>query len=494
MSRARATSALVALGLVALAATMVWRAERLRATAPLPAVVAADAVDGARAARRLGEAIRFRTVTHQDPAQDELGEWQRLHDWLASTYPATHVALRRELVDGRSLLYTWPGSDPALPPILLMAHQDVVPVSPGTEGDWTEPPFSGALKDGFVWGRGAVDDKGSLVALFEAAESLAAAGFAPRRTVLLAFGHNEEVLGSGAKAIAALLRERGLKPAFVLDEGMVIVEDHPVTKAPVALIGVAEKGYATLRVTATAPGGHSSMPPPQTAVATLAAAVLAITGSPFPFDYSGPAAEMMEALAPRAPFAIRLAVGNAWLFEPLLERQIAATPSGAALLHTTMAPTMLEGSPKENVLPQVATARINFRIRPRDDSAAVMARAQAAVAGLPVTLEWERPPNEPTPVSSTGSEAWKLLVELAGEASGAPVAPALVLGGTDSRVFAGWAEDVYRFQPLRLRLDELGMVHGTNERMSVANLDRVAEFYRRLIERASGLAASPLLP
>lgn len=482
----RSAAALGLLALVAMVATMVWRAERLKATAPLPAVVAVDAIDGARAAQRLGEAIRFRTVTHQDPAQDALGEWQRLHDWLAATYPATHAALQRERVDGRSLLYTWAGSDPALAPVLLMAHQDVVPVSPGTEGDWTEPPYSGALKDGVVWGRGAVDDKGSLVALFEAVESLAAAGFAPRRTVLLALGHNEEVLGSGAKAIAALLRERGLKPAFVLDEGMVIVEDHPVTRAPVALIGTAEKGYATLRVTAKAPGGHSSMPPPETAVATLAAAVLAITGRPFPFDYSGPAAEMMGALAPRAPFVTRLAVGNAWLFAPLLEKQIAATPSGAALLHTTMAPTMLEGSPKENVLPQTATARINFRIHPRDDSAAVMARAQAAVADLPVTLDWEQPPNEPTPVSSTASEAWALLAALAGEFSGAPVAPALVLGGTDSRVFAGWAEDVYRFQPLRLRLDELGMIHGTNERLSVDNLDRAAEFYRRLIERGAG--------
>lgn len=473
--------------LVGLAALMVWRAERLKTGAtPLPALGTVDAIDGTRAAQRLGEAVRFRTVTHQDPAQDEVAEWQRLHDWLAVTYPAAHAAMQRERIDGRSLLYTWRGRDAAAAPILLMAHQDVVPVSPGTEGDWTEPPFSGAVKDGWVWGRGTADDKGSLVALFEAAEALAAAGFAPRRTVLFAFGHNEEVLGSGAKAIAHTLRERGLKPEFVLDEGMVVVEDHPVTRAPVALIGIAEKGYATLRVTAKAPGGHSSMPPPETAVATLAAAILAITGSPFPLDYSGPAAEMMAALAPRAPFATRLAVANAWLFEPLLLGQIAATPSGAALLHTTMAPTMLEGSPKENVLPQTAVARINFRIHPRDSAAAVMARAARAVEDLPVTLEWETPPNEPTPVSSTTSPAWQVLAELAGEFSGAPVAPALVLGGTDSRVFSGFADDVYRFMPVRLRLDELGMIHGTNERLSVENLDRMAEFYRRLIERTAG--------
>jgi len=477
---------LLLVALLLLAGLMLWRAQRLQADLPLPALVAGDAIDGARAAQRLGEAIRFRTVTHQNPAEDEVAEWERLHAWLQQSYPAAHAAMQRELVDGRSLLYTWTGRDPKAAPILLMAHQDVVPVSPGTEGDWTEPPFSGAVKDGWIWGRGSSDDKGSLVALMEAAESLAAAGFQPARTVLFAFGHNEEVLGSGAVAIAEVLKTRGLRPQFALDEGMVVIEDHPVTKGPVALIGIAEKGYATLRITARAPGGHSSMPPPETAVAVLAQAITAITGSPFPLDYSGPAEEMMQALAPRAPFTTRLAVSNAWLFEPLLVQQIAATPSGAALLHTTMAPTMLEGSPKENVLPQTAIARINFRIHPRDSVAAVMARVRSAVRALPVTLDWEGKPNEPSPVSSTHSPAWQALVELAGEASGAPVAPALVLGGTDSRVMAGVAEDVYRFMPVRMRLDELGMIHGTNERMSVENLDRMAEFYRRLIERTAG--------
>ncbi|MDP3859542.1 MAG: M20 family peptidase [Stagnimonas sp.] len=477
------------LGLLLLVvAVMLWRTTRLRPeTAPGPVVAAtADAIDAARAAQHLGEAIRFRTITHQDPAEDEVAEWEQLHAWLQQRYPAAHAAMQRELIDGRSLLYTWPGRDTKQPPILLMAHQDVVPVSPGTEGDWTEPPFAGTVKDGWIWGRGSSDDKGSLVALMEAAESLAAAGFQPGRTLLFAFGHNEEVLGSGARAIAEQLKARGLRPEFVLDEGMLVIEDHPVTQGPVALIGIAEKGYATLRLTARAPGGHSSMPPPETAVAVLAQAITAITGSPFPLDYSGPAAEMMAALAPRASFTTRLAVANAWLFEPLLVNQIAATPSGAALLHTTMAPTMLEGSPKENVLPQAAIARINFRIHPRDSAAGVMARVRAAVHELPVELDWEGQPNEPSPVSSTRSPAWQVLAELAAEASGAPVAPALVLGGTDSRVMSGIAQDVYRFMPVRMRLDELGMIHGTNERLSVDNLDRMAEFYRRLIERAAG--------
>lgn len=474
--------------LLGLVAVIALRTIYLQAPAPSATAAASlpDAIDGARLAQHLGEAIRFRTVTHQDPQQDELPEWQCLHDWLASTYPAAHAAMRREVLDGRSLLYTWPGSDGARAPILLMAHQDVVPISPGTEGDWQQAPFSGAVEGGYVWGRGAADDKGSLVALFEAADSLAASGFVPARTVLFAFGHNEEVLGSGAKAIAEHLQAQGIKPEYVLDEGMLVIEDHPVTGAPVALVGIAEKGYATLRVTARAPGGHSSMPPPETAVATLAAAITAITGNPFPLDYSGPAREMLEQLAPHGGLGIRMAVANSWLFQPLLEQQIAATPSGAALLHTTMAPTMLEGSPKENVLPQTAMARINYRLHPRDSAATALARAQAAVGSLPVTLEWEGTPNEPSPLSSTRSPAWQAIAALAAEFSGAPVAPALVLGGTDSRVFSGRADDVYRFQPVRLKLSELDMIHGTNERLSIDNLDRMAEFYRALIAKTAG--------
>ena len=448
-------------------------------------LASARPVDVAKAAQHLGEAVRFQTVSHQDAAEDQPAEWDKLHAWLQATYPDAHRVMSREVVDGHALVYTWKGTDPALPPIVLMAHQDVVPVTPGSEGAWTHAPFDGVVADGAVWGRGSIDDKGSLVTLFEALDGLAKAGFTPRRTVILVSGHDEEVRGGGARAAAALLKARGVKAEFVLDEGMVVVSDHPVTKAPVALIALAEKGYATLTVTAPAIGGHSSAPPPQTGVATLAKAVLAIADKPFPMKFSGPGADMLRSLAPHASPVVKMAAANTWLFSPLLVKETAKTPAGAAMLHTTIAPTMLKGSPKENVLPQDAEAWINYRIAPGDSSADVMARAQSAVGDLPVKLAWVKTPDEPSKVSSTSSEGWKTLSALAGDESKAPVAPALMTAASDSRYMGPIADDIYRFQPLLLSVKDTEMIHGTNEHMTLANVERMVRFYQRLVETAA---------
>lgn len=454
------------------------------ATGDAAVLAAPRPVDAGRAAAHLGQAIRFRTVSHQDAAQNDLAQWDALHAWLQATYPAAHRAMAREVVGGRALIYTWTGSDPSLPPVVLMAHQDVVPVTPGTDGAWKHPPFDGVLAEGAVWGRGAVDDKGSLVGLFEAIEGLAASGFAPRRTLILASGHDEEVGGGGARAIAAALKARGTKAWFVLDEGMVVVADHPVTKGPAAIIATAEKGYATLKVTAPAAGGHSSTPPERTGAVVLAQAVVDIAGKPFPRRFEGPGADMLKALAPHASLSTRAAAANAWLFSPLLISQMGKTPAGAAMLHTTIAPTMLKGSPKDNVLPQDATAWINYRIAPGDRSADVLARARRAVGDLPVTFAWDRPPNEPSPVSSTTSEAWKTLASLAAAESRAPVAPGLMIAASDSRFMSPIADDIYRFQPIKLSMDGTKMIHGTNEHMTLANLEAMVRFYQRLIETA----------
>ncbi|HEY8614970.1 M20 family peptidase [Phenylobacterium sp.] len=476
---------LVAVVTVVLVRTLTYKPPAGAVAAAVP-VAAPVAVDVQGAAARLGEAIRIQTVSHQDPREDQRGEWERLHAFLQSAYPAAHAAMRREVVAGHTLVYTWPGSDPSLKPMVLMAHQDVVPVTPGTEAQWTHAPFSGQLADGAVWGRGAIDDKGSLISLFEGIEALAARGFRPRRTVILVSGHDEEVRGRGARAAAALLKARGIRAEFVLDEGLAVISDNPVTGGKLALVGTAEKGYATLVVTAKAPGGHSSSPPKDAGgVVTLARAVTAIADKPFPMAFRGPGADMLAHVAPDAPFAVRMAVANAWLFRPLLVKQVGATPSGAALLHTTIAPTMLKGSPKENVLPQDATAWINYRIAPGDTSATVMARARAAVGDLPVTLAWTKTPDEPSPVSSTTSEAWKVITATARAVTGAPVAPSLVTAGTDSRYLQPVADDVYRFQPMELSLKDVGMIHGTNEHLTLRNLEQAVQFYARLIATAA---------
>jgi carboxypeptidase PM20D1 len=487
----KSRTALAAAGLVlAVGGVVAVRTATFRPPAAVDAsnirLAAARPVDVDAAAAHLGQAVRFRTVSHQDPAENQPAEWDRLHAWLQAAYPDAHRAMTREVTGGHALVYTWKGTDPSLAPIVLMAHQDVVPAPPGGDGAWSHPPFDGVVADGAVWGRGSIDDKGSLVALFEALDGLARAGFVPRRTVILVSGHDEEVRGGGARAAAALLKARGVRAQFVLDEGMVVVADHPLTHGPAALIATAEKGYATLTVTAPAVGGHSSAPPPQTGVTTLAKAVLAIVGKPFPMRFQGPGADMLRSLAPHASPVVRVAAANSWLFSPLLVDQTAKTPAGAAMLHTTIAPTMLKGSPKENVLPQDAEAWINYRIAPGDSSAQVMARARAAVGGLPVRLAWTKTPDEPTRVSSTTSDGWKTLAALAADESRAPVAPALMTAASDSRYMSPIADDIYRFQPLVLSVKDTEMIHGANEHMTLANLERMVRFYQRLVETAAG--------
>lgn len=442
-------------------------------------------IDVEAAAARLGEAIRFRTVSRTE-ATDDRSPFLRFHEWMVERYPAFHATARREFIGELSLLYTWEGADPGQPPILLLAHQDVVPVPDDTRESWQVDPFGGEIKDGAVWGRGAIDDKGSLVALLEAVEHLARAGRRPTRTIMLAFGHDEEIGGDeGAQAIAAELAARGVRAWFVLDEGLAALDRHPLTGAPASMIGIAERGSGTLRVHAVGQPGHSSMPPPETAVSLVAEAVDRIHAMPIERALEGgPALGMMRALAPELTLTTRMAVANEWLFAPLLRDRLAGNPPAQALLGTTIAPTVITGGVRENVLPAEATALVNIRIHPRDDAADLLRRARQAVADMEgVSVEWAGEPRDASPISSATSSSYALIAALAQAAlPDAPVAPGLVLAGTDSRHYAGVAENVYRFQPLLFTPEDLERPHGLNERLSVENLDRMIRFYIALID------------
>lgn len=442
--------------------------------------------DAQAAAARLGAAIRFQTVSNQDAAQNQTAQWTGLQAWLQTSYPAAHAAMTRQIVGGGTLIYQWPGSDPKLAPIILMAHQDVVPVTAGTEQDWKHAPFAGEIADGSVWGRGAIDDKGSLIALFEGLELLAAKGFKPKRSVFVVSGHDEEVGGTGAQAAAAVLKAQGVNALFTLDEGSAIITNAPIVNGPAIMIAVAEKGYATLRVTAKAPGGHSSMPPEEIGTVTLAKAITAIHARQFPSQLQQPSLGTVQALAAERGGIMRVIAANPWLFGGLIKAQMSGTPAGAAQLHTTIAPTMLQGSPKENVLPQEAFGLINYRLAPWDGSADVLAHAKASTAQLPVTFSWEREPREASPVSSTTSEGWKLIRAAAeAEAPGIPVTPFMVVAGTDSRYMNDVSQDIYRFQALRLSTTETAMIHGTNEHVSIENLTTMIRFFTRLVATAA---------
>lgn len=478
-----AAAVLLALALlVGVVAIRTWSVGR--PPQPTPLSNPAWPIDPDAAAARLAEAIRFETVRldgQPDAGRDGL---DALRAWLVEAYPRFHAVATRTVVDGGTLVYEWQGSSEALRPIILMAHQDVVPAEDANA--WRHPPFSGAIADGSVWGRGSIDNKGALVAIMEAVEAMAVAGVAPQRTLLLVFGHDEEVGGSGARAAARYLALQGVEAEFVLDEGSLVVADHPVTGKPVALVGISEKGFANVRITARGTGGHASAPPADTAVGALAQAIEAVMSRPFTRRYAGPTRVMLQALAPEAPFTPRMAIANDWLFSPMLVNSLRASAQGDAMLHTTIAPTMLAGSPKQNVLPAEASATFNLRIAPGDSVASVLAHLRDAVKSLPVSVDLEGEPQEPSGVSPADGVAFELIAGAARAAFKVPVAPAPVIAATDSRHLAPLSPNIYRFQPLQLRLAEVDMIHGADERLSVEALGGMIRFYAALI--AAGTA------
>lgn len=481
---------LIALGIVIalVAVAVVVRAARFTPhRTPVATAATLEPLPGA--VDRLAAAIRIPSVSPADSTQRDSTAFRAMHAHLAQSFPRVHATLRREVVGRDALLYTWRGTDTTLPPLVLMGHIDVVPVEPGTEQRWTHPPFSGAIADGYVWGRGALDDKSTVLGVLEASEALLVQGFAPRRTVYLAFGADEELGGErGAALIAKLLRSRGVRPHFVVDEGgAVIAGVAPGVSAPVALVGIAEKGFASVELIVRAEGGHSSMPPRSTAAGVLARAITRLEENPFPGGIRGAAAQQFDVLGREMSFGRRVIFANRWLFDPVIERQLTTSPATDAMLRTTTAVTMLEGSPKDNVLPSQARAVVNFRILPGDSVAGVVDRVRRIVDNPRVEVRPLAFTTEPSLVSPTNDAAWALLERSIRQVYGdAVVAPYLVLGGTDSRYFRELTPNVYRFAAVRIEVADLPRIHGTNERISVASYLEGVRFLAQLLRNVAG--------
>ncbi len=479
------------LGLVVLVlAVNAWRAGAPDHAPTSRSTVELADVDVTAVARHLGEAIRFETISVDEQPGASLDALLDLHAWLESTYPTLHSVLEREIVNGASLLYTWPGADPNLAPVAFLAHMDVVPVDPSTLDAWTHPPFAGAVEGGAVWGRGALDMKSTLVTLMEAVELLTKAGVQPARTVYLALGHDEEVGGpAGAAQIARLLDQRGVRLAWVLDEGgMIALDAVPGIDAPLAMIAVAEKGYLTLEITASAEGGHSSTPGRETAVGRLAQAIVALEAAPFPTSMNDTLGEMIERVGSHGPFVARLVTANRWLFDPLILWAISSDPVLGAMTRTTTAPTMLVASPKENALAQTATATVNFRVIPGETTETVIARVREIVGDDRMEVRQVSEPSSPSPVASTRGESFaRLERSIAHVVPDAVVVPGLLMAGTDSHHYVDVADDLYRFAALRIGRSDLSRFHGLDERVPVDTLGPMVQFYVDLI--GSGLGA-----
>lgn len=443
------------------------------------------AVDDERALERLAQAIRFKTISNDGGPKASLEEFLALHRHLQQSFPKVHTSLTREIINEYSLLYTWKGSDPSLPPALLMAHLDVVPIETATETQWSHPPFDGVIADGFVWGRGAMDDKASVLGILEATEMLLSSGFQPRRTLYLAFGHDEEIGGkAGAVKIAEVLAQRGVRLFYVLDEGMFIADGVvPGVSSPVALVGIAEKGFLSVALTVEAEPGHSSVPPTHTAIGILSMAVTRLEQNQLPANVNGVPGQMFDYVGPEMGLGMKLVFANRWLFGPLVERQLSASAGTNATIRTTTAVTMIDGGVKDNVLPSRATAIVNFRILPGSSVEEVMAHVRRVVGDNRVKIErYGDDFNEPSGVSNIHSDEFNLIQRTVRETfPTAVVAPALVVGATDSRHYGRLTESIYRFLPNRFNNDDITRLHGLNERISIENYRQGIRFYYQLI-------------
>lgn len=477
------------LAFIGLVGILLWNTYRfdskqLTDVEPAPPLPVSDS-----AILHLSRAIQFRTVSYQDASLTDTTQFEAFIAYLKATYPLVHNRMKEERINDFALLYEWKGSDPSLMPVLMMGHYDVVPVIQGTERLWKKGPFGGIVQDGYVYGRGTLDDKSTVMGLLEAVEYLLQQGFQPKRTLYLSFGHDEEVSGhKGGQALAQTLEQRGVRLEMVVDEGGTIKTDGVAgLEKQVALVGIAEKGYTSLELTAHGEGGHSSMPPKKTSVGMLASALHDLQENPFESSLGGTVGQMLRYLGPEMPFGQKLAVANQWLLEPLLIRSFGSTNSGAASTHTTLAPTILNAGIKDNVLPIDATAVVNFRILPGDSIQGVVNHVKEIIDNPDITVTTlEQFDTEPSPVSSPDAEAFQVLHRTIRSCyPDVLVTPYLVLGATDARYYRNLSKNIYRFTPYQLNEEDLKRPHGTNERIGIDTYKAMIRFYVTFLKNAS---------
>jgi len=429
----------------------------------------------------LGMAIRLPTLSPQDPTRIDTGTFLQYRHFLETSYPLIHQRLNRETVTDFSYIYTWKGTDPSLAPLILMAHYDVVPVEASAEKLWTAKPFGGEVKGDTIWGRGAVDDKCSMIAIMEAVEASLRQGFTPRRTILLCFGHNEESTGQGATAMAKLLQQRGVRASMVVDEGGEITyEQMPDVKRPIALIGIGEKGYATFELLVEKPGGHSSRPDRETAIDILSRGLYKLQQEKTARRILDPTREMLNRVSGSSDDFIRkMALNNLWLFEGYVLYKMGDNKDGRAVISTTVVPTILESGVRENVVPSQARALVNTRILPGESIKEVEAFVRKGVDDqrIKVTLTGDFA-TEPSSMTDFHGDAFKKVSDAVSAISEDVIpVPFIMVGATDSRNFRSISDGVVNFCPIT---DGKGY-HGIDERLPVKDFQRAIQFYTILI-------------
>ena len=427
----------------------------------------------------LQQLVRCKTISYNDPSLEDDGEFQKLIDLLPGLYPKVFEACSFRQLPHRALLFCWPGKSHQAPSV-MMAHYDVVPVN---EYAWDKPPFAGIIEDGTLWGRGTLDTKVTFNGVLSAADHLIGEGFVPEKDIYFAFSGGEEINGMGAVNIVNYFIENNIQPALVVDEGGAVVENvFPGVKAPCGMIGIAEKGMMNVCYTVRSSGGHASAPLPKTPITTLAKACRDIVAKPFKMHITKPAAEMFDTLGRHSSFALKLVFANLWLFKPVLD--LICRASGGelnALVRTTTAFTMAEGSSARNVIPAEAKLISNMRLNPADTVESATAYLKKVVNDDSVEITVLES-FQPSPISETGCESWdKVASAVAQTWPGCIVSPYLMVQCSDSRHYGRLSNHVYRFSAMDMTAEERRSIHGNNERIRLESIARAVEFYIRLM-------------
>lgn len=444
--------------------------------------------DEMAALERLGLSIQYATVSLEDTTGIDYEIYDGFIRFLEDHYPRIHENLDKRRIGGYSLLYKWEGSNPDLKPALLMGHYDVVPVADDALEFWQYAPFSGVLEEGFVWGRGALDDKSGVMSVIEAVEHLLQDGFRPKRTFYIALHHDEEVGGlRGASQIAQYLKEQGVELEFLVDEGSPIAEEIiDNMDVPLAMIGVAEKGSVNIELIMRQEGGHSSMPARGSVISALSNAVNRIERRPMKAHYRGLIVETFQPVIPYMTFKQRLAFNNAWLFRPFIKRELGKNPATNAALRTTAANTIFEAGFKENVLPVEGRVIINFRVHPNDTINDIENYVRRRIRSPNINVRVMDRARNPSPISSTRARPYRVLYQtIENTFQSALVAPSLFVAASDSRHFLALTPNIYRFRPIRATHDDRARVHGIDERIRAYNYVEMVQFQIRLIKNTA---------
>lgn len=437
-------------------------------------------IDEKHAYESLSKLISFKTISHLDPSKNDLNEFQNLKNYLKERYPniMSHSTVSEH---GSGILFSIKGESSEFP-VILMAHYDVVDV----QKNWKEDPFSGRINDKTIYGRGTLDTKNSLSSIMEATEHLLKEGKTFKNDLYLAFSGDEEVGGLGAPSIKEHLINQGVTPYMVLDEGGAIVSNmFPGVSKKSAVVGLSEKGFLILKLTATSKGGHASSPPLNTPLTELSKAVVRLNKhKTFKMKLTPPVKAMFQAIAPHSnSFGIKMLFANLWLFFPII-KLIAKKNGGqfSALLKTTQAFTMAEGSSQINVLPNQASIGIDYRLRPNETSQMVVERIKKVIKNPDIEVSIQA--SFESPRMSLMDDGYKM-IELAIKQTWPDVivSPYLMTATSDSRHYHDVCERVFKFSPMDVTKEDLAKIHGYDEDISLENVENGVQFYINLIDQ-----------